>query len=328
MKTFLSVVIGAFGLLMEPALTASISSNTSAGHTYELVSVDSPVTWFQAEDSAETLGGYLATVSSQEEQDLIAAQLPPGGNTWIGGTDVIVEGTWIWMTGESWSFTNWSPGEPSQTEGDDYLQIEQASGQWKSASGTALAFVVEWDCCTGDYAGNADCDDYNKVNLLDITRLIDYCYISGKPLCCRDEANIDGDINLNVNLLDIVSLINYVYDMRPPGAWCPSSGNRYPSHRIIIVDDADIEWDITNAVYRYGMDSAQFNFGLGPGGHPPVLNPEFLAPGDSGYPAPEETFNVQGVTINGESRAYPIEIMHFHEVVNDRFDSVYVAVAY
>ena len=35
------------------------------------------------------------------------------GGSWLGATDEIQEGTWVWVTGESWGFTNWDAGEPN-----------------------------------------------------------------------------------------------------------------------------------------------------------------------------------------------------------------------
>ena len=69
-------------------------------------------------------------------------------------------------------------------------------------------------CCgfwTAGQTGNADCDSEGKRNLSDITRLIDYVYISKDALCCRENGNIDGDALDKVNLGDITRLIDHVY---------------------------------------------------------------------------------------------------------------------
>lgn len=98
--------------------------------------------------------------------------------------------------------------------------------------------------------------------------------------------------------------------------------------RIFIQDQTGKKWDVTHAVQEYGMDPDNFNFGLGPDAIPPIVNPVFLVPGDAGYPSPSRTFQVVGVTVSGESRAYPVSVLTGHEVVNDRFGSTYVAVTY
>ena len=299
------------------------------GHSYELIYADPPLTWVRAQDSAKSLGGYLATITDPDEQALIGALLSEGDSAWIGGSDVVVESTWIWWTGEAFDYTNWAPGEPDDADKQDFLMLSKAGDLlWHDENGAADAFVVEWDCCRGQRTGNIDCDQGNQVNILDVARLIDHLFISGEALCCPDEANTNGDSSFNVDLLDVVKLIDHLYQSRAATASCPSTGSGHPDDSLIITDVTGMEWNVTNPVNFYGMDTTDFNFALGPGGHPGINDPEFHKPGDSGYPIPGETFSVIGVTINGQSRAYPIPIMHYHEICNDSFDSVHVSIAY
>ena len=53
-----------------------------------------------------------------------------------------------------------------------------------------------------------------------------------------------------------------------------------------------------------------------------------LFKGQNGYPSPDQTFTVLGTEINGNSRAYPLDVLIRHEIANERFTSTYVAVAY
>jgi hypothetical protein len=98
--------------------------------------------------------------------------------------------------------------------------------------------------------------------------------------------------------------------------------------KIFIQDRTGKKWEITHAVNEYGLDSANFNFGLGPNAIPPILDPQFLKPGDTGYPTSSENFRVIGTTIEGESRAYRISALSGHEVVDDQLGAIYFAVAY
>ena len=77
------------------------------------------------------------------------------------------------------------------------------------ADGDKIGDACE-NCCTG-ITGNVDGDPEGRVNLSDVTTLIGYVYLVGKPICCRATANTNGDIAGKVNLSDIVTLINYVY---------------------------------------------------------------------------------------------------------------------
>jgi hypothetical protein len=117
------------------------------GHTY--LFVQNHLTWNDAEQSCEQLGGYLATVTSKEEMDFIAGIIPPSTENdhivWIGGTDREVEGEWRWVTGEPFTYFNWkNQYEPNNAGDEDYLQIDENPG-WNDAQASQLCFYVcEW----------------------------------------------------------------------------------------------------------------------------------------------------------------------------------------
>ena len=39
--------------------------------------------------------------------------MPSAHALWLGVTDEIREGIWVWVTGESWNFADWIDGEPN-----------------------------------------------------------------------------------------------------------------------------------------------------------------------------------------------------------------------
>jgi hypothetical protein len=52
---------------------------------------------------------------------------------WIGFTDEVEEGLWLWVTGEPMTYTNWSTGEPSNSWscGEDYVIMNwRSQGRW------------------------------------------------------------------------------------------------------------------------------------------------------------------------------------------------------
>jgi Lectin C-type domain len=163
----------------------------SNGHFYGFVPVTIPnepnkgISWTNAKAEAESTGskfynltGYLATITSQEEQDFINNKIKANG--WLGGNDTAVEGEWRWVTGPEgqldggkglnfWNgkganfgnpngspvsgvYSNWSPGtasgndEPNDLNGEDYAHIIGNSG-----AGT----VGKWNDLTNDldYSG-------------------------------------------------------------------------------------------------------------------------------------------------------------------------------
>jgi hypothetical protein len=98
--------------------------------------------------------------------------------------------------------------------------------------------------------------------------------------------------------------------------------------QIIIKDKTGKNWDVTHAVNKYGFDPDRFRAGLGPFAISPIIKPKMLNRGDFGFPMNDETFLIIGATLHGDTRAYSLDALSRHEVVDERFDSTYVAVAY
>ncbi|AFZ20607.1 DUF4347 domain-containing protein [Allocoleopsis franciscana] len=154
--------------------------NRFNGHYYEFVSGN--LTWEQARTAAASrtnlgLQGYLATITSQPENDFIANKLE--GNGWMGASDAAVEGEWRWVTGPEagtlfWQgngqtgsavpgqYNNWSTTyqggtsiEPNDNGGnEDYAhflsdsQFPQEQGKWNDypvTFGDIQGYLVEYD---------------------------------------------------------------------------------------------------------------------------------------------------------------------------------------
>jgi len=98
------------------------------GHYYEYVAA-STITWSAAKAGAESqtflgVSGYLATIASEAENVMVYAQFGPSffNQAWLGGTQapgMAPSEGWQWVTGESWLYTNWAPGEPNDQAGDE-----------------------------------------------------------------------------------------------------------------------------------------------------------------------------------------------------------------
>jgi len=99
-------------------------------------------------------------------------------------------------------------------------------------------------------------------------------------------------------------------------------------NKIILTDQTGKKWDVSHAVKKYGFEINRFEFGLGPFAIRPFIDPEFLSPGDTGYPADGADFLIMGTDIGGDARAYRITDMSWHEVADDQFGEAHVAVAY
>lgn len=61
-------------------------------------------------------------------------------------------------------------------------------------------------------------------------------------------------------------------------------------------------------------------------GIPAISNPKFIAAATADYLAPSDL--VVGVAMNKSSRAYPLRILNYHEIVNDQMDAIPFAITY
>jgi hypothetical protein len=98
--------------------------------------------------------------------------------------------------------------------------------------------------------------------------------------------------------------------------------------KTFIVDNTGKQWDITHAINSYDMEANRFQFGLGPFAIRPIQKPTFLKRDDPGYPDAESEFLVIGFSLEKDTRAYPIDVLSRHEIVDDKFGDTHVAVAY
>ena len=113
------------------AAPANINSFTFNGHTYQIVKEQK--SWSAAASCAVSLGGYLAEINSQAEQDSIYnsiqnlagissiyTSVPDGGGVayvWLGDTDLQTEGTWLWDGDNDNTGTNFWNGQGSAGNG-------------------------------------------------------------------------------------------------------------------------------------------------------------------------------------------------------------------
>jgi hypothetical protein len=93
--------------------------NPENGHVYYLLS---PNTWVASEAEAETIGGTLAIIKSDDEQKWVFSNFSlcaEGGHAglWIGLHRINLGGPFVWVTGAHVEYTNWNQGEPNDVGG-------------------------------------------------------------------------------------------------------------------------------------------------------------------------------------------------------------------
>ena len=100
---------------------------------------DSTMTWEDAQTYAESLGGNLVTINNANEEAWLQSTFGTAEGFWTGITDRLVEGQFEWVSGESVTYTNWAPGEPSNGGGNqDYGWMNfGGANQWDDHFPTA-----------------------------------------------------------------------------------------------------------------------------------------------------------------------------------------------
>jgi serine/threonine protein kinase len=96
---------------------SSTPVHTFAGHRYQFV--PSALGWIEAKAKAEAMGGHLATITSKEECEWIYATFGPqlndahrSSSIWLGANAAVSGKPFTWITGEPFTFSDWSEGEP------------------------------------------------------------------------------------------------------------------------------------------------------------------------------------------------------------------------
>ena len=138
----------AISLSVSGAMAAPVTWSAT-GHSYERF--DTPKTWYAAEADAISRGGYLATLTSVDENAWVWNTLGAPAYHLIGGTDQLKDGDWKWVTGELWAYSNWNSREPNNSGGkEDALEfwnngkwndtvIDKVSGAWNEG------YIVEYN---------------------------------------------------------------------------------------------------------------------------------------------------------------------------------------
>ncbi len=123
------------------------------GHYYRLYTKDNASSYEESLVFCKEKGGYLATLTTQEENNFIYQYMLEQGyqNAYFGLSDAEQEGVWKWCTGEPLTYTFWSRGEPNgQNPREDYalFYYKNTDGSWNDGDfGAPSEFICEW----GDY---------------------------------------------------------------------------------------------------------------------------------------------------------------------------------
>lgn len=184
MKKYLGVcfVVTAISCLMSSTARADLIEWAVAdggnGHFYEVIMAPlGGINWIDAQADAEARGGYLATLTSEEESDFVFDNLVDDPavwefdtfavGPWIGGFQppgtAEPNADWQWVNGDGTlasTYENWRAGEPNNFSGEEdhilYFDSSNVQNLWNDAdgiAGSAPSYVVEYSAVPEPFAG-------------------------------------------------------------------------------------------------------------------------------------------------------------------------------
>jgi len=213
MKQHTIQIAAALALIASSAVHAQDSvqwkvSDGGNGHWY--IGIYSYLHWADAKVYAESLGGHLATTTSQSELDVIRPLINNtlGADYWLGASRASNTTGWNWVTSEPFSFTPWEPGEPDN--GPESLCLEVIGrpespgfGMWNDevyyswGGGNYSIIEFEVDCNSDGIVDYGQCHDgtlpdYNGNNIPDCCERGEACVVSRYPVQWRDDYGGNG----------------------------------------------------------------------------------------------------------------------------------------
>jgi hypothetical protein len=124
--------------------------NPTNGNSYYLLAESS---WQAAQEYALTLGGNLVTINDEPEQEWVFTTFGTYGgryrSIWIGLTDELNEGEFVWVSGEPVTYDNWMATQPDDPTGnDDYVHMCRISEGFPgvTARWNDISSPITWYC--------------------------------------------------------------------------------------------------------------------------------------------------------------------------------------
>lgn len=117
-------------------------------HWYKAFEEDT--SWRKAKAKCEAMGGYLACIESEAEQQFIRG-LADERCLSLGATDEEEEDTWRWVNGADFEYCCWMDGQPNNYGGDEHYLATYDGGEWVDVADNGDGFwmptgyICEWE---------------------------------------------------------------------------------------------------------------------------------------------------------------------------------------
>lgn len=221
---------------MSPPAILTTAVNLDNERTYHMLE---PSSWSVARVAALALGGDLVTVNDQAENDWLMETFwsydGQNRSLWLGYNDAEEEGTWVWASGETPDYDNWSsvngPNNGNQYEHYAHIRKDWVDGTWNDLLGFpgqsffyddvhGIVEIAEVVVVGGFNRGDSNAD--GGFNLADAVSLLSYLFVDEEAPTCLDAADANDDGKLN--LADAVEMLGHLFsdveELAPPFGAC------------------------------------------------------------------------------------------------------------
>jgi hypothetical protein len=120
------------------------------GHYYKWM--PEPLSWRDAQKACQDNGGHLVIIEDEKEQAFLEGNLKNGkvnaDHLWIGATDELAEGAWVWVDGSPVEFAKWAARQPdNHAVASHYIAMDVADGgRWADWEvHRKFGCICEWD---------------------------------------------------------------------------------------------------------------------------------------------------------------------------------------
>lgn len=154
----------------------------------------SPANSADASSISHSNGGYLASITSQEENDLLSGFL----NTQcalVGYSDSVSEGDFVWASGETSDYENWASWQPNNENGNQDCTVLCTDGWYDTHCGVSYEFIMEIPCTSYQQTTGQPNGSVFDVGVDTITYVVtDAC---GNSLTCSFTVTVESSASLH-----------------------------------------------------------------------------------------------------------------------------------
>lgn len=138
------------------AVTTDIPSDAVEYNGHYYYAFDENLTWTEAKTKCEAMGGYLATIHSDAEHNVVRSVLKEKSDSffWIGGYRTDSVSNWQWVTGETFSYDRQKTTSVSGNSSCNYLAMYAGEGAfpaglmqyWLQLTNNGTFYLIEISC--------------------------------------------------------------------------------------------------------------------------------------------------------------------------------------